>query len=65
MKKKLLFTIIAGGIALLGLSSYGVGPYAGGAGNHTGAAGSPANCSTGGGCHGRQRRSPACNRRGA
>ncbi len=50
MKKALLFSLCAGMIALT-FSSYTNGPFAGGAGNHTGSAGSPANCSTGSGCH--------------
>ncbi|MBS1645167.1 MAG: T9SS type A sorting domain-containing protein [Bacteroidetes bacterium] len=51
MKKQLLFTVLAGSFATLIFSSHAVGPYNGGAGNHTGSLGSPANCSTGSGCH--------------
>jgi hypothetical protein len=50
MKRKILTTTLAAGIAILTLTSYGSGPFAGGAGNRTGSAGSTANCS-GGGCH--------------
>lgn len=48
-KRILLFTAFAG-ITALTLSSYDNGPFAGGAGNRTGSAGSTANCTTGG-CH--------------
>ena len=51
MKKKPLLILLATGAAALALSSYSAGPYAGGAGNHTGSAGSTAGCSTGGSCH--------------
>ncbi len=51
MKKQLLLIPIVAGISWLALTGYSNGPFAGGAGNHTGSAGSTANCSTGGGCH--------------
>lgn len=51
MKKQLLFTVLAGSFATLIFSSHAIGPYNGGAGNHTGSNGSPANCSTGSNCH--------------
>ncbi len=49
MKKILLFSATIG-IGSLALTSYSGGPAMSGAGNRTGAAGSTANCSTGG-CH--------------
>jgi hypothetical protein len=48
-RKALLYTLLAG-MATLIFSSYGNGPYAGGAGNRTGSAGSTADC-TGSNCH--------------
>lgn len=51
MKKQLLFTVLAGSFATLIFNSHAIGPYNGGAGNHTGSNGSPANCSTGSNCH--------------
>lgn len=51
MKRRFLPLPLAGAFAGLIFSSYAVGPYNGGAGNHTGSAGSVANCSTGSGCH--------------
>ena len=50
MKKKFLLFSAVAGIASMVFSSYTNGPASGGAGNHTGSAGSSANCS-GGGCH--------------
>lgn len=50
MKRIVLFGLSAAMIGLI-FSSYTTGPFQGGAGNHTGSASSPANCSTGSGCH--------------
>lgn len=48
--KKPIHLLLGAGFALLVFSSYGSGPFASGAGNRTGSAGSTADCSTGG-CH--------------
>lgn len=48
--KKPLHILLGAGFGLLVLSSYANGPFAGGAGNRTGSAGTTANC-TGSGCH--------------
>ncbi|MEO6831846.1 MAG: choice-of-anchor V domain-containing protein [Chitinophagaceae bacterium] len=51
MRQRFLLFLLSGSFVGLVFSSYATGPYNGGAGNHTGSAGSPANCSTGSGCH--------------
>ena len=51
MKRNHLLFALGAGVIALTFSSYTSGPQQGGAGNHTGSAGSQANCSTGSGCH--------------
>lgn len=51
MTRKPVHIALCATMAGLIFSSYGSGPFAGGAGNHTGSASSPANCSFGSGCH--------------
>jgi hypothetical protein len=58
MKRILLLSLGAGMTALI-FSSYATGPFAGGAGNRTGSAGTSANCSTGG-CHATSSASTLC-----